>query len=463
MTDSSSPPLDYFESQEDRLIGDMIELLEIESISTDSNYLGEVRRAAEWTATYLDRLGMEDIRILPTAQGHPVVSATNNNAGADAPTMLVYGHYDVQPADPIDLWETPPFSPEIRGDRIYGRGTSDMKGQLMAVLFAIEAATKTVGMPLNIRFLLEGQEEIGSRNIGQVIEENQALFEADFSLNPDAGMWALDQPAITYGLRGLIDFELRIFGPKRDLHSGLFGGVLHNPAQALAEVIAGMHDEQGVVTLEGFYDNVRMLPEEEREKLKLLGRDEDYILRASGSPRLWGEPGYTPMERIGARPTLEVNGLSSGYSGEGMKTIIPSTAMAKISLRLVPNQDPEEVRRQMDAYLQANIPDTVRWELIQFSQGYPSITNLNSYYVSGMVEALTRAWGVQPVFPLGGGSIPVVAILQHQMGIESILTGYNLPEDQIHSPNESMHLPTWRKGIRSLIYFFDKFRNNSMV
>ena len=435
----------------------LAELIAIQSVSTDSGHLEEVKRCSRWLADYLAGMGMEGIQLIPTDLGHPVIYAEHLKAGPDAPVMLVYGHYDVQPPDPLQEWESPPFEASVRGDRLYGRGSSDMKGQLMAVLIALEAAIQSDSFPLNLKFLIEGQEEIGSRNLKGIIEEHGTLFEADFCLNPDAGMWAENRPAITYGLRGLVDFELRIYGPSKDLHSGSFGGTIHNPAQALCELIGGMHDDEGRVTLDGFYDKVRFTDDGEKEKLAELGRKDEYFLDATAVSQLWGEPGYTSFERTATRPTLEVHGLLSGYTGQGTKTIIPSHAMAKISMRIVPNQDPYEIRDLFRAYLEEKIPGTVRWELTSFSQSYPALTNIDSYFVKAMDEALKQIWETPTTYQLGGGSIPVVAFLQHGLGVESVLTGYSLPDDDAHSPNESLHLPTWQKGIESLIYFFEKF------
>jgi acetylornithine deacetylase/succinyl-diaminopimelate desuccinylase-like protein len=458
MPDISTATLAYIEQHRDRHMDLLKALLAIPSVSTDSAHLGEVRRCADWLANYLGSMGMENVRLIPTELGHPVIYADRLQAGPDAPVMLVYGHYDVQPADPYEAWESPPFEATIRNDRLYARGASDMKGQLMAVLIALEAAIMTNGLPVNLKFLLEGQEEIGSRNIRTVIEAEGDLFSADFSLNPDAGMWELDRPGICYGLRGLIDFELNLYGPGKDLHSGMYGGAVHNPAQALCEVIAGLHDGDGAVTLDGFYDRVRQIDEGERETLAELGRDEKFFLDSAGVLSLWGETAFSAFERTVARPTLEVHGLKSGYSGEGTKTIIPSKAMAKVSMRLVPDQDPAEISGLFRAHLERTIPPTVEWELTQFSNSYPALMDVSSYFFKAMEEAQNRTWGTPPVYQLGGGSIGVVAILQHRLGVESILTGYSLPEDNVHSPNEHLHLPTWRKGIDSLVYFLENLR-----
>ena len=409
-------------------------------------------RAALWVADHLRGLGIENVEIMPTG-GHPVVYGEWLKRPG-APTVLVYGHYDVQPPDPLDLWETPPFEPVVRGDRLFGRGASDMKGQVIATFKAIESALKTGQMPVNVKFMIEGEEEIGSENLGSFIKANAKKLKADICLNADAGMIGAEYPTITYGLRGLAYMELRVYGPNKDLHSGLFGGTIHNPAQALVELVAGMHDKNGRITLPGFYKKVRKLSEGEHKDFKRLPTDKKFYLDQTGVSALWGEAEYTPAERVGARPTLEVNGLLSGFTEPGSKTVLPAYAMAKISCRLVPDQTPEETVKQMEAYLKAKAPKDIRWELLSLHHAGTAITDLNSAGVKAMADGLKTVWGKRPLFRREGGSIGAVAQLQEFAGIESVLTGFGLPEDNIHSPNERLHLPTWYKGIDSLIHFF---------
>jgi acetylornithine deacetylase/succinyl-diaminopimelate desuccinylase-like protein len=445
--------LDYASRHKTEFLNDMAALVAIPSISTDPEAKADVRRAAEWIAARLGSLGMEKVAVIPTTAGHPVVYGEWLGAPGK-PTVLVYGHYDVQPVDPLELWQSPPFETTVRGENVYGRGTSDMKAQDVAVFSALESIVKTGELPVNVKFLLEGEEEIGSPSLDQFILDHKDLLKADAALNPDAGMIGVEYPAITYGLRGLAAFEVRVYGPSSDLHSGLYGGVVHNPAVALAELIAGMHNANGSVLLPGFYDDVRPLSAEERAEFARLPMDTGHYLEMTGVPMLWGEAKYTPLERVGARPTLEINGLLSGFTGQGTKTVLPAQAMAKITCRLVPDQDPEKIYRSLRKYLEQNAPKTIRWELIKMQGGPASISDRNSAAVQAMCKALETVWGSKPLFRREGGSIPVVAQMQSILGVESVLTGFGLPDDNLHAPNEKQHLPTWYKGIDSLIHFF---------
>ncbi|HUV92326.1 MAG TPA: dipeptidase, partial [Anaerolineales bacterium] len=399
-------------------------------------------------------LGFENVKILPTAR-HPVVYGESLKAGSDKPTVLIYGHYDVQPAEPLELWGTPPFEPTKHGENLYGRGASDMKEQVVASLKAVEAYAHTGDLPINVKFIIEGEEEIGSPSLEKFLTENKDMLSSDFAINPDTGMIGADTPTITYGLRGLAYFELRVTGPEHDLHSGIFGGAVHNPAQALCELIAGMHDGNGRVTLPGFYDSVRSLDDEERAELARLPLDETFYLKQTGAPELFGETGYTAYERVGARPTLEVNGLLSGFTGEGSKTVLPAKAMAKISMRLVPDQNPDEVYQQFMRYLEENAPPTIRWELEDLNQGDAAITDCNMPGVVALSQAMEATWGKKPVYKREGGSVPVVAQMQKILGIESVLTGFGLPDDNLHAPNEKIHLPTFFNGIDTFIRYLD--------
>ncbi|HET9589338.1 MAG TPA: dipeptidase, partial [Anaerolineales bacterium] len=441
---------------QERFLQELIEILKIPSISTDAEYSHEMRRAAEWVADHLKGLGIENVEVMPTDGGHPIVYGDYLKAPG-APTVLVYGHYDVQPADPLELWETGPFEPEVRGDRLYGRGSSDMKGQVLATFKAIESVMQSGGsngVPVNLKFLLEGEEEIGSKNLEPFLRKHAEKFKADVSLNPDAGMMGIDMPTITYGLRGLAYLEVHVSGPRADLHSGLYGGVVHNPAQVLAELIAKMHDEEGRVTLPGFYDRVRPITEQERADFARLPNDDAHYLAETGVAALWGEEGYIAAERTGARPTLEVNGLLSGWTGPGSKTVLPARAMAKISCRLVPDQTAAEVEEQMVRFMEKNAPKTVRWEVKRLTSSPFAIADLNNPGVRAMHAAMEAAWGKRPLYRREGGSIGAVALLQQICGVESVLVGMGLPSDNVHSPNEHLHLPTWRKGIDAFIHFF---------
>jgi len=444
--------IEFVRANRERYLTELKEFVAIPSISTSDENKPDMAKAAEWVAAQLRSLGMDKVEIMPTG-GHPAVYGEWMGAGKDATIVMIYGHYDVQPVDPLELWQTPPFDAVVRGDNVYARGTSDMKGQVLASLKAVEAVIRTTGSPVNLKWLIEGEEEIGSEHLGDFILKHIDMLKADICLNPDAGMIAADLPTITYGLRGLCYMELRVYGPSKDLHSGLFGGTVHNPAQALVELVAGMHDKKGKVTLPGFYDKVRKLTKKEHEAFSLLPTDEQFYLDQTSVPALWGEPNFLPSERVGARPTLEVNGLLSGFTGQGSKTVLPAYAMAKISCRLVPDQTPEETFEQMKAYLEANAPKDIRWELLSLHNAGAAITDLNSAGVKAMARAFEIVWGKQPLFRREGGSIGVVVQLQEYVGVESVLTGFGLPEDNVHSPNEKLHLPTWYKGIESLVHF----------
>jgi acetylornithine deacetylase/succinyl-diaminopimelate desuccinylase-like protein len=328
-----------------------------------------------------------------------------------------------------------------------------MKGQVVATLAAVEAVMQTSGLPVNVKWLFEGEEEMGSPSMETFLPQHKELFAADFCLNPDAGMISSDKPTITYGLRGLAYFEVHVWGPDGDLHSGLYGGTVHNPAQALIELVAGMHDETGKITLPGFYDSVRPISAEEHADMKKLPMDEAFYKSQTGVPELWGEPDYLPVERVGVRPTLEVNGFISGYTGEGSKTVLPARAMAKLSCRLVPDQNPHEVHRQLVRYMEEKAPTTVHWEVKLLNTGPTAITDRDLPAIQSMAAAMETTWGRKPFFKREGGSIPVVAHLQNIIGTESVLCGSSLPEDNVHAPNERLHLPTWSKFINALIHF----------
>lgn len=453
MTDQRAKAVEYAHHNRENFLHNLEELVSIPSVSTAPEHQPDMQRSAEWIAGVLRRLEMTNVQVMPTA-GHPVVYGEYLEAGKGVPTVLIYGHYDVQPIEPLDLWKSGPFEPTIRGENIYGRGTSDMKGQVMACLSAVEAIKSQGQLPINVKFIIEGEEEIGSPSLTAFLEANKDLLACDFALNADAGMIAADVPTIVYALRGLAYFELRVFGPDHDLHSGQFGGVVHNPAQALCELVAGMHDASGRITLPEFYDRVVPLSEEERKELSRLPTGEDFYLAQTGVNQVWGEADYTPSERVGARPTLEVNGLLSGFTGKGSKTVLPAHAMAKISMRLVPHQDPKEVHQQLIKYLEENAPKTIRWELDAMAGGPACITDPHHPAAQALGRALEQVWGSRPVLKREGGSVPVVADMQNILGVESVLTGFGLPDDNLHAPNEKLHLPTWYRGIDALIHFF---------
>ena len=442
----------YAREHRAQFLEDTQDFLSIPSISTDPDHVDDIHRAAEWVASRLRSLGARDVAIMPT-EGHPVVYGVIPAEREDAPTVLMYGHYDVQPPAPLDLWESPPFEATVRDDNLYARGAADMKGQIMALLSAVKSLIETGGMPVHMKFLIEGEEEIGSPHLPPFLEEHKELLACDFSLNADSGILSPDEPSITYSLRGLAAFELRVYGPDHDLHSGIFGGVVHNAANALAELIAGMHDAHGRITLPGFYDSVRPLSEEERAELARLPLNEAFWLAQTGAPALYGEPEFTPLERATVRPTLDVNGMTSGFTGEGTKTIIPSMAVAKISCRLVPDQDPEEVYTQIRRYLEENAPATIRWELDSLAGAYPAITDRHSPWMKALVDAMQRVWGKRPYFKPEGATVPIVGFMQRILGVDSVMVGFILPDANLHAPNEKLHLPTWYRGIETYIHF----------
>jgi acetylornithine deacetylase/succinyl-diaminopimelate desuccinylase-like protein len=445
--------LKYAREHREQFLNDLKAIVSIPSISTDDAYKPDIQKAAEWVADQLRSFGMDKVQIFPTAR-HPVVYGEWLGAGTDKPTVLIYGHYDVQPVDPIELWATPPFEPTVRSDNLYGRGASDMKGQVVASLKAVEAVVRTGGLPVNIKWLIEGEEEIGSPSLPAFIAENKELLACDVCLNPDAGMIGADLPTITYALRGLAYFEIRIKGPDHDLHSGINGGVVRNPANELARLIAGMHDENNHITLPGFYDKVRELDAEERAELARLPLDDEFYLKQAGAPALWGEKGYSAVERTSARPTLDVNGLLSGWTGQGAKTVLPAAAMAKVSCRLVPDQDPEEIYQSLLKYMEINAPPTITWEVVKMTGGAASISDLNNFGVQAMSEAMESVWGRRPLFKREGGSVPVVGQMQSLLNVESVLIGFGLPDDNLHAPNEKQTLPVWYQGIETLVHFF---------
>jgi len=426
--------------------------LKLISISSDSKYKKEIVKTAKWIERFLNENGIEETKIIETRR-HPVVYGSYSKAGDDKPTVLIYGHYDVQPPDPMDLWESNPFQPIIRDNLLFARGSSDMKGQLFTSLAAIKAIASTSKLPINLKFLIEGEEEIGSPSMVEFLEKHKALFKSDFVLNLDAGMIGKNKPTIVYGLRGLAYFEIHIKGPANDLHSGLFGGVVYNPIQALCELVAKMKDKNGYIRLPNFYEKVLPISKDEKKNFKTLNLDEQYYKEQTGVEMLYGEKNFTPIERIGARPTLDINGILSGYTGEGPKTVIPAEAMAKISMRLVPDQTPSDVHAQLIEFMEENAPEQIKWEVFKMACDPACLTDLEFYGTKCFRESLKAVFGKTPVFLREGGSIPIVSHFQEALGIESVLSGFGLPEDRIHSPNERMDLDLFWLGIETVIDF----------
>lgn len=448
--------LDHYKVKQHDLSQELNQFLKIPSISTGDHHKTDIQNAGAFLVNKLNEMGLDNVHIYPTAH-HPIIYG-DCLSDPGRPTILLYGHYDVQPPDPIDLWETAPFEPEVRGDYLFARGASDMKGQIWATLSALQSILETQKLPVNIKILIEGEEEIGSPSLNAFLEAHKNMLMCDVVLNPDAGMLAENKPTITYALRGLAYFELRIFGPKADLHSGLFGGVVANPANVLSKIIAMMHNDHGRVTLPGFYDQVLELSSEERSELSRIGMSESFFKKITEVPALGGELGFTPVEQVGARPTLDVHGLVSGYTDKGAKTIIPSHATAKLSTRLVPDQKPDKVHESLKTFLRENVPGSVTWELDYLSGAPAYITDQEAPGLGRFIDALQETWGVKPVMKREGGSIPVATSMKNILDVDSIISGFGLPDDQIHSPNERLHLPTHQKGIEALIRFFLSFK-----
>ena len=446
--------LEYAKNNKDAALEDLEAILRIASISTLPEHEADITHAAEWLSGKLQKLGFDSVKIMPTAK-HPIVYGEWLKAGPGSPTVIVYGHYDVQSVDPLDEWESQPFEPEIRGDNIFARGASDMKGQLVAFLNALEAMIHASNMPLNLKLMFEGEEEIGSPSLPAFIEEHKDLLASDFCLNTDAGILAPDQPALTIALRGLAYFEIRLQGQNSDLHSGTFGGVIDNPAIALCQLVAGMRDGQGKILLPGFYDDVRELTQEERDILPSLS--DEWWLESSGTQTLFGEEGYPPTERATTRPTLDINGLLSGFTGEGSKTVLPAKAMAKVSMRLVPDQVPARIQESLIKYMEENAPPTMTWEIEDLSSATPAIIERDSEAVRAASQALESVWGVAPVYTRAGGTVPVVSLIKEILDIDSLMLGFGLPNDNIHGPNEKQHLPSFYRGIETFIHFIETY------
>jgi acetylornithine deacetylase/succinyl-diaminopimelate desuccinylase-like protein len=439
---------------------ELIEWLRIPSISTLAEHRADVAQAGEWLARHLQQIGLEHVRLIDTP-GHPLVYADWLHAGPNRPTVLIYGHYDVQPVDPLVLWETPPFEPVVKsgpeGDDLYARGAADDKGQVFAHVKAIEALLAIRQMlPVNVKLIIEGEEEVGSPSLLAFVPEHPDLLAADVCLISDTNMRSPQLPVIIYGLRGLWTGELTVTGPSGDLHSGSYGGIVHNPAQALCELLAALHDEQGRVTVPGFYDNVPGLADSERDLLAQVPFGEAELLAETGVPAAYGEPGYSLVERRGARPTLEINGIWGGFTEDGFKTVIPGQARAKISCRLVPNQDPDRIGDLIKSYLQEVAPASVTLHLEQGQGGAATVVDLDVPAMGAAVRAYQRGFGANPIFSREGGSIPVVPCLQSVLQAPVVLMGFGLPDDNLHAPNEKFHLPNLYRGIRTSIAFLDE-------
>ncbi len=447
--------LDYLQKNEEQLLHKLKEFLHIPSISTDSSYASEVERAARFVADYVKDIGFSQVEMIKTS-GHPLVYAEYMEAGSEAPTVLVYGHYDVQPVDPIEEWDTDPFVAEIKGDRIYARGASDDKGQVFMHLAVFEAFMKTKGsLPINVKLCIEGEEEIGSENLYELLKEKREKFASDFVVISDSGMVAQNQPTILYGLKGFTGLEITVTGPKQDLHSGLYGGAIRNPIMALTHILASMKNEDEVITVDGFYKDVQPLSAKERELIAQV-EAEDYE-ETTGVKETVSELGYDAKEHTMGRPTFEINGIYGGYQGEGTKTIIPSSATAKITCRLVPNQDPEEIQQLLVEHIKRVTPKGVTVDVtLEKLSSKAYMVEPDHPLIQKAASCYEKAFGKETVFVRMGGSIPVVEWLDQLYQVPVILLGFGTPEDRLHSPNESFPLDSFYKGMETLVYYWEE-------
>jgi acetylornithine deacetylase/succinyl-diaminopimelate desuccinylase-like protein len=440
--------IDFINVNRERYLNELKAFLAIPSISALPEHAGDVKRCAEWCADEMRRIGLQNVRLIDTP-GNPVVYGEWLGAPG-APTILLYGHYDVQPVDPLNLWESPPFEATIRDGEIYARGSADDKGQVFMHFKAIEAHIKQTGrLPCNIKIILEGEEEVGSANLDDFIRAHKSELTADVVVISDSPMFARGVPSICYGLRGLVYFQIDLRGSSTDLHSGSFGGAVANPAFVLAQVLAQMKDRGGRIKIPGFNDDVVPLQEEERKAWASLPFNEKQYKKDFGIPRLFGESGYTTLERTWARPTFEVNGLLSGFTGEGAKTVLPAVAMAKVSMRLVPNQDPDTIAARFEDYVRKITPKTVELKITRMHGGKPWMTSYDNPFVQAAGRAIERGFGQKPVFTREGGSIPVVSTFQEELGLPSVLFGVGLPDENAHAPNEKLDVGNFHGGIIS--------------
>jgi acetylornithine deacetylase/succinyl-diaminopimelate desuccinylase-like protein len=447
--------IDYINVNRDRYLEELKALLAIPSISALPQHAADVRRCAEWCADEMRRIGLQNVKLIDTP-GNPVVYG--DWLGAEgAPTILFYGHYDVQPVDPLELWESPPFEATIRDGEIYARGSADDKGQVFMHFKAIEAHLKQNGrLPVNIKFILEGEEEVGSEHLDDFVKSHRDELKADVVVISDSPMFARGVPSMCYGLRGLVYFQIDVRGSSTDLHSGSFGGAVANPAIVLAQMLTQMKDRGGRIKIPGFYDDVVALNEEERKAWASLPFNERKYKKDFGIPKVFGESGYSTLERTWARPTFEVNGLLSGFTGEGAKTVLPAVAMAKVSMRLVPNQDPDKIAKLFEAYVNDVAPKTVAVKVTRMHGGKPWMTSYDNPFVQAAGRAIERGFGQKPVFTREGGSIPVVSTFQEELGLPSVLFGVGLPDENAHAPNEKLDVANFHNGIIASAILYDE-------
>lgn len=442
---------EYLEKNKDRFLDELLSLLKIPSVSARSEHKGDMEKCAQAVKNSLMEAGTDKAEVFQT-KGHPVVYA-EKIIDPSKPTVLIYGHYDVQPPDPLDLWNSPPFEPVIKGGKIFARGSADDKGQFYMHVKALEILNKTNSVPLNLKFIIEGEEEIGSENLGDFVKHHKDLLKADVILISDTAMLSMENPSIDVGVRGLSYIQLEVTGPNRDLHSGVYGGAVPNPITILCEMIASLHDKNNKVTIPGFYDEVVEANDEERAALAKAPYDEEEYKMDIGVEELWGEKGFSTNERTGIRPTLEINGIWGGYTGEGSKTVLPSQAFAKISCRLVPNQKNEKITELVIDHLKKIAPKSVKINIIKFHGGDPYMTPVDSIEYQAASNAMEKTFGKKPIPVRGGGSIPITALFESELGCKVVFLGFGLDSDNLHSPNEKYGLVNFYKGIETIPYF----------
>ncbi len=447
---------DFIKGNSERYLNELKGFLKYPSISTNPENKQDVLDCAEYLKSHMESIGMKNARVYPT-KGHPVVYSEWLEAGEDKPTVLIYGHYDVQPVDPIELWTSPPFEAEVRGDNLYARGSADDKGQVFIHLKAIEAhLSQNKKLPVNIKLLIEGEEEIGSMNLGTFIKENTELLKCDVIVVSDTAMFSKEQPALGYALRGLCYMQIDLTGPNRDLHSGQYGGSVKNPINALAEMISKMTDDNGHILIDGFYDDVAPLSKEEKENFEKLPFSDYEYAKGLEVDELAGEKGYSTLERIWSRPTLDCNGIWGGFTGEGAKTVLPSKASAKISMRLVPNQDPDKIAELFIKFVKKITPKGIKADVYGQHHGKPWISPIDSKWNKAAIKALKAGFGKEPVFMREGGSIPIVFTLEEYLKAPTVLLGFGLPDENAHSPDEHLNMNNFYNGILTSADFYEE-------
>jgi acetylornithine deacetylase/succinyl-diaminopimelate desuccinylase-like protein len=451
---STAEVLAFARNRRQQSLAELKDFIRIPTVSAQPKHEGDVRRCANWLAQHLRRIGLDAVRIVPTAR-HPIVYAEWRRA-ARQPTLLIYGHYDVQPPEPLNEWRSPPFVPTVRGEDLFGRGACDDKGQLLTHVKALEAYLQTMqALPINVKCLFEGEEEIGSPHLFPFVSRNRKALAADAAVMSDTRMLGPDRPAISYAERGALYLELTVRGPAHDLHSGSFGGVVHNPIQALSEIIAKLHDADGHILVPGLYDRVRRVSKREREYMARKGPEDEWILADAQINVPWGERGLSLYERLTLRPALTINGVTGGYQGAGSKGIIPASATAKLSFRLVPDQNPREVELLFRQYLARITPPTVRSSVRTLSSAAPAVIDPRDPAMRAAAVAYRKGFGASPVLMRSGGTIPILDAFHRCLGIPTVLMGFALPDDRMHAPNEKFHIPNFYKGIETSIWFMD--------